>query len=161
MNSNNDLSKTILITPVGHILLHTCETHLCAVELLINSNEAETEDVQSSVAQQAVKQFQSYFIDPQSEWTLPLLVRGTVFQKKVWQHLQSIPSGETQTYSEIAQILDTSARAIGNACRKNPFAIVIPCHRVVSKLGFGGYFGKKEGYEIDLKQWLLDHERGL
>ena len=158
---HNTLSKTILITPVGRILLYTSETHLCGVELLINSHEAQTEHVQSAVAEQVVKQFQSYFIDPQSEWTLPLLDRGTVFQKKVWQHLQSIPSGHTQTYFEIAQILDTSARAIGNACRANPFAIVIPCHRVVSKLGFGGYFGKKEGYEIDLKQWLLDHERGV
>tara|TARA_R110002050_G_scaffold57423_3_gene128909 strand:+ start:64534 stop:65019 length:486 start_codon:yes stop_codon:yes gene_type:complete len=158
---NNTLSKTVLITPVGRILLHTSETHLCGVKLLINSHEAETEHVQSPIAQQTVEQFQSYFIDGQSEWTLPLIERGTVFQKKVWQHLQSIPSGETQTYSEIAQTLETSARAIGNACRTNPFAIVIPCHRVVSKLGFGGYFGKKEGYEIDLKQWLLDHERGV
>lgn len=153
------ISKIILITPIGRLSIQANETHLYEVDLLINSNDAETEHVTSPIAQQTVKQLKSYFIDAQLEWTLPLADRGTVFQKKVWQHLQTIPAGETQTYSEIAKVLGTSARAVGNACRANPFAIVIPCHRVVSKQGFGGYFGKTAGQEIDLKQWLLDHER--
>tara|TARA_R110001583_G_scaffold173287_1_gene327276 strand:+ start:123999 stop:124373 length:375 start_codon:yes stop_codon:yes gene_type:complete len=116
------------------------------------------EYVVSTLAQEAVNQLKAYFNNAQFEWTLPLAEQGTVFQRKVWQYLQTIPSGETRTYSELAHALDTSARAIGNACRANPFAIVVPCHRVVSKSGIGGYYGKKDGSEIDLKQWLLDHE---
>ena len=146
------------MTPVGRVLLHTSETQLCSVELFISNNHAETKHVASPLAQETINQFKSYFIDPQFEWTLPLAEQGTLFQNKVWQYLQTIPSGETRTYSDIAQALSTSSRAVGNACRANPFAIVVPCHRVVSKSGIGGYYGKVDGSEIDLKKWLLDHE---
>jgi methylated-DNA-[protein]-cysteine S-methyltransferase len=152
------LSKTIFASPVGRILLYTSESHLHCVELLFSNVEVETKDTLSTLAQKTVEQFHSYFTNAQTEWTLPIIERGTVFQKKVWRHLQTIPVGETQSYSEIAQILGTSARAVGNACRANPLAIIVPCHRVVSKSGIGGYYGKRDGSEINLKQWLLSHE---
>jgi len=152
------ITKTILETPVGRILLHTSETHLYDVVILITNDVIDADLVTSTLAQQAVNQLKSYFIDGQSTWTLPLAEQGTLFQRKVWQFLQTIPAGETRTYSDLAQALGTSARAIGNACRANPFAIVVPCHRVVSKSGIGGYYGKTRGCEIVLKQWLLDHE---
>ncbi len=153
------IAETILVTPVGRILLHTSETQLYGVELFISNDYTDNESVLSTIAQEAVNQLKSYFIDPQSEFTFPLAERGTVFQRRVWQYLQTIPPGETRTYAKLAQALDTSARAVGNACRANPFAIVVPCHRVVSKSGLGGYYGKTVGSEINLKQWLLDHER--
>lgn len=153
------ITQTILVTPAGRILLHTSETQLYGVELFINNDYLDNETEISTLAQQVVNQLKSYFIDPQSELILPLAERGTVFQRRVWQYLLTIPPGETQTYTELAQALDTSARAVGNACRANPFAIVVPCHRVVSKAGLGGYYGKTDGSEIDLKQWLLEHER--
>jgi len=152
-------AETILVTPVGRILLHTSETQLYGVELFISNDYTDNESVLSTLAQEAVDQLSSYFIDPQSECKLKLAERGTVFQRRVWQYLQTIPPGETRTYTELAQALDTSGRAVGNACRANPFAIVVPCHRVVSKAGLGGYYGKTDGSEIDLKQWLLEHER--
>jgi methylated-DNA-[protein]-cysteine S-methyltransferase len=152
-------AETILVMPVGRILLNTSETELYGLELFISNDDTDNESVLSTLAQEAVEQLKSYFIDPQSEFTLPLAERGTVFQRRVWQYLQTIPPGETRTYTELAQALDTSPRAVGNACRVNPFAIVVPCHRVVSKSGLGGYYGKTNGSEIDLKQWLLDHER--
>jgi len=155
----NLIFKTIFETPIGRILLHTSETHLHGVDLLINNETIEYELVTSQLAQEAVHQLKSYFNDAQTCWTLPLAEQGTVFQREVWQYLQTIPSGETRTYSDLAQALTTSARAVGNACRANPFAIVVPCHRVVSKSGIGGYYGKTAGSEIGLKQWLLDHER--
>ena len=72
-------------------------------------------------------------------------VSGTSFQISVWQKIAEIPSGQTVTYSEIAELIGKpkSFRAVANACGKNPFPIVIPCHRVVrSDGGLGGYSGK-------------------
>jgi len=153
------IAETILVSPIGRILLRTSDTHLYGVELFISNDYKPQDSVISALAQQALNQLESYFIDAQSEWTLPLAEQGTVFQLKVWRYLQTIPPGETRTYSELAHALDTSARAVGNACRANPFAIVVPCHRITSKSGLGGYYGKTDGSEIELKQWLLDHER--
>ena len=72
-------------------------------------------------------------------------LEGTDFQIKVWNELNKIPSGETKTYKEIAKILGNpkAARAVANACGKNPYPITIPCHRVIrSDGGLGGYSGE-------------------
>ena len=75
--------------------------------------------------------------------TKPLVFSsGTVFQKKVWRELSKIPKGETKTYKEIAIAIGhpKSARAVANACGKNPQPIKIPCHRVIRSDGkLGGY----------------------
>ena len=67
--------------------------------------------------------------------------RGTEFQKKVWAKLQTIPWGQTTTYSELALTLQNKKayRAVGSACANNPFLIVVPCHRVLSQKGLGGF----------------------
>ena len=83
---------------------------------------------------------------------------GTPYQKKVWLALQQIPPGETKTYGDLANEINSNPRAIGNACRENPLPIIIPCHRIVAKNGIGGYAGKVDGNNIDIKQWLLKHE---
>jgi AraC family transcriptional regulator of adaptative response/methylated-DNA-[protein]-cysteine methyltransferase len=78
----------------------------------------------------------------QSETTLPLDVRGTAFQWRVWRALQAIPAGETRTYAEVARTIGrpTAARAVARACATNPVCFVVPCHRVVAKTGgTGGY----------------------
>ena len=82
----------------------------------------------------------------------------TPFQGSVLKQLQRIPYGETRTYGDIAKILNTSPRAVGNACRKNPVPIVIPCHRVVASKGLGGYSGETEGETLDIKYQLLKLE---
>ncbi len=82
----------------------------------------------------------------------------TPFQEKVLKQLMLIPYGETRTYGEIAKILKTSARAVGNACRNNPVSIVIPCHRVVASKGLGGYGGATEGETLEMKYKLLKLE---
>lgn len=100
----------------------------------------------------------SYFEHEIQEITFSVLLQGTAFQKRVWNSLAEIHSGTTKTYGELAQELKSGARAIGNACRKNPVPLVYPCHRVVSANGQGGYMGKTSGTEMDIKQWLLLHE---
>jgi len=84
--------------------------------------------------------------------------QGTAFQQKVWGALLDIPSGTTMTYGELAKELQSSARAVGQACKNNPTPIIIPCHRVVSKQGKGGYLGQTEGKLAYIKTWLLQHE---
>jgi AraC family transcriptional regulator of adaptative response/methylated-DNA-[protein]-cysteine methyltransferase len=88
---------------------------------------------------------------------LPLDVRGTAFQVRVWHELMKIPAGETRSYGEVARAIGHpgAARAVGTACGSNPVSIVIPCHRVVREDGsLGGY-----GWGLDRKRRLLDLER--
>jgi methylated-DNA-[protein]-cysteine S-methyltransferase len=103
-------------------------------------------------------QLAGFFKTPAHRFTLALDMQGTDFQRRVWQALTCIPAGQTLTYGELAAQLDSGARAVGNACRNNPVSIVVPCHRVVSAAGIGGYSGKTDGREIGRKQWLLRHE---
>jgi len=101
------------------------------------------------------------YLDPQSKTKsikVDLLLNVTPFQGKVLKQLQKIPYGETRTYGEIAKILKTSPRAVGNACRNNPVPIIIPCHRVVSASGIGGYGGAKSGVLLTIKRKLLKRE---
>jgi AraC family transcriptional regulator of adaptative response/methylated-DNA-[protein]-cysteine methyltransferase len=73
---------------------------------------------------------------------LPLDIRGTAFQWRVWRALQGIPAGGTRSYSDIAQEIGqpSAVRAVASACARNPVCVVIPCHRVVGKRGeLGGY----------------------
>ena len=72
-------------------------------------------------------------------------LKGTAFQIKVWKYLKSIPKGTVKTYKEVAIAIGSpkSARAVANACGKNPYAPIIPCHRVIrSDGGLGGYSGR-------------------
>ena len=71
-------------------------------------------------------------------------MKGTFFQKKVWNYLKTIPKGKVKTYKQVAISINRpkSARAVANACAKNPYAPKIPCHRVIrSDGGLGGYSG--------------------
>ncbi len=86
-------------------------------------------------------------------------MRGTPFQQKVWSELLKIPYGETRSYQEIAIASGSpkGVRAVGQACKKNPIGIVVPCHRVIGKDGsMTGYSGKAY---IDLKQKLISFEQ--
>ncbi|MGB0129568.1 MAG: methylated-DNA--[protein]-cysteine S-methyltransferase, partial [Rhodocyclaceae bacterium] len=93
---------------------------------------------------------------PQGLMDLPLDVRGTVFQWRVWRALQAIPAGQTATYAEIARRIGQPGahRAVARACASNPVAVVIPCHRAV------GSDGRLTGYRwgIERKAALLRRE---
>ena len=85
-------------------------------------------------------------------------LEGTEFQIKVWKEILKIPKGTTKTYKEIAQDLKKpkSARAVANACGKNPLISIIPCHRVIRSDGYlGGYSGKGG---IEMKKKILISE---
>ncbi|MGB7599883.1 MAG: methylated-DNA--[protein]-cysteine S-methyltransferase, partial [Candidatus Sulfotelmatobacter sp.] len=83
---------------------------------------------------------------------LPTDVRATAFQRRVWEELRKIPYGATRSYSEVARAVGkpSAVRAVARACATNPVAVVVPCHRVVSK------DGKLTGY-----RWGTDRKREL
>ncbi len=90
--------------------------------------------------------------------SIPMLRQGTEYRIKVMEELCRIPVGETRTYADLAVSLASGPRAIGGACRHNPFPLLIPCHRVVSSSGIGGYSGETIGELPGIKQKLLTYE---
>lgn len=89
---------------------------------------------------------------------LEMELEGTEFQRRVWKALQAIPAGQVTTYGALAEKLGSSARAVGNACRRNPVPLLVPCHRVVARNGLGGFAGDSDGRLVDIKKRLLAHE---
>jgi methylated-DNA-[protein]-cysteine S-methyltransferase len=105
-----------------------------------------------------IEQLSAYFDGDLKEFDLPLTMRGTAFQQRVWQQLTRIPYGETWSYGELADALGNpkASRAVGLANGKNPVSIIVPCHRVIGANGsLTGYGGG-----LDRKRRLLDFERG-
>jgi methylated-DNA-[protein]-cysteine S-methyltransferase len=112
-----------------------------------------------AVAEQAVREIECYLDDPHWRFTVPLAPGGTPFQQRVWQALSAIPAGESRTYGEVARMVRSAARAVGQACGANRIALVVPCHRVVGALGsLGGFMGDTSGEPVGIKVWLLRHE---
>lgn len=108
--------------------------------------------------EQVIAQVVGMVESPGIDSDLPLDIRGTVFQQRVWQALRAIPAGQTMSYAEVARQIGqpTSARAVARACGANAIAVAIPCHRVVRQ--DGGLSGYRWG--IDRKRALLDREAG-
>jgi len=148
-----------MCTPFDSVKLgiNTGRRALCNIDFI--SPDHDDHVIQGSFIREVVGQIAAYFEDPQFDFSLPLEVQGTSFQKCVWQVLREIPSGKAWTYATVAKYLGTSPRAVGGACRANPVPVVIPCHRVVGSNGLGGFSGQIRGYKVDIKQWLLMHEK--
>lgn len=112
------------------------------------------------LAQEAVRQLRAWLMNPRFEFGLPLAPAGTFFQRRVWERIAAIPSGQTLSYGEVAALIRSGPRAVGNACGANPYPIVVPCHRVVAaNHGLGGFARNSGGFLLDVKRWLLEHER--
>jgi AraC family transcriptional regulator of adaptative response/methylated-DNA-[protein]-cysteine methyltransferase len=137
-------------TPLGVVLVAATEAGVCSVKLggdapwlrrLLAEEFSEADLVEKPLAD--VKRAILAFIAGEASLArVPLDIRGTVFQRRVWDELRRIPRGETRTYSEIARAVGApdAVRAVGSACGANPVALVIPCHRAVrTDGGLGGY----------------------
>lgn len=111
----------------------------------------------SRIIKQIESELALYFAGKLTEFTTPVCLIGTPFQRKVWEKLQEIPFGKTYSYAELAKMIGrpTAYRAVANANGANQFAIIIPCHRVINNDGkLGGYGGG-----IARKEWMLNHEK--
>ncbi|WP_036931286.1 methylated-DNA--[protein]-cysteine S-methyltransferase [Proteocatella sphenisci] len=143
-------------SPVGIIEISASDHILSGVNFV---KEAESDKKSNPVTEFVRLQIHQYFIGERTEFNLDIEFGGTDFQNRVWQKLMQIPFGQTITYKELAQRVDSSKayRAVGNANNKNRYAIVVPCHRVI------GSNGKLVGYAsgIDIKKFLIEHEKGV
>ena len=115
----------------------------------------------NAFAKTVCEQLLRYIENPDTQFSVPLELNGTAHQKKVWQAMLAIPRGNTRSYGEIAAELKSCAQAVGQACGANPIPVIIPCHRVVGKVGLGGFARHTSGDPLDIKRWLLAHEGGL
>ena len=101
----------------------------------------------------------AYLADPDTPPpSPPLTSTGTPFQRRVWAAIARIPRGEVRRYVDLAHELGSVPRAVGQACGANPLPLLIPCHRVVSAQGLGGFANARDGYLLETKRWLLAYE---
>lgn len=131
---------------------------LNAIDFLSSPSPTPNSSPVEPLAAELRERLQCYFCDPHCHLPPLQLQNGTHFQQRVWGLLQQIPVGEVRTYGELAGMLGSGARAVASACRANPVPILIPCHRVVAATGLGGYMGRRDGEELEIKRWLLQHE---
>ncbi|MGH2352105.1 MAG: methylated-DNA--[protein]-cysteine S-methyltransferase, partial [Chloroflexota bacterium] len=152
-------------SPLGRLLVAATEQGLCALRFGQDDaleQELRTEFPHATLAHDPaavapyVRAVLAYLAGRQIGLDLPLDVDATAFQRRVWTALRQIPYGETRSYSEVAQMIGqpSAARAVAQACARNPVALVVPCHRVVGAAGaIGGY-----RWGIQRKRSLLDRE---
>ena len=153
---------TLAETPLGQTLVAATDRGICSITFADSSEEL-LAGLQASFPKAELKHMDrelSYAIDAMvaamgespRALSLPLDVRATAFQHRVWRELQAIPRGETRTYTQIAEAIGSpsSVRAVAGACAANPVAVVVPCHRVIGK------DGKLTGY-----RWGMERKRSL
>ncbi len=154
------LRYTIAPCPLGQVLLASSDKGVCAL-LLADEPDVLRDELQQRFAAAQLEEDAAGLHDwlqrvleqleePQRAANLPLDIRGTAFQLRVWQALQRIPCGETRSYTELAGPLQSHPRAVARACASNTIALLLPCHRVVAS------DGSLSGY-----RWGLQRKRQL
>lgn len=146
----------VMDSPVGALLL-TADAHgLCGLTRTNDPPDAAPDD---PLLAMAVRQLREYFAGERTVFTVPLHLTGTPFQQACWQALCDIPFGQVRSYAEQAAAIGKPAavRAVGGANHRNPVWIIVPCHRVIGANGtLTGYGGG-----LEMKEWLLRHERAI
>ena len=152
----------ILPSPIGPLTLVAEAGQLAALYLDMQRHRPDDDllgspgDPGAAPFAESARQLADYFAGQRTEFDLPLAPAGTEFQRRVWAALQTIPYGQTWSYTQLAEKIGRApaVRAVGLANGKNPIAVVIPCHRVIGSDGsLTGYGGG-----LDRKRFLLDLE---
>jgi len=144
-------------SPVGVLLIESNEDKIITVNFLKDSKQEE--ECSTTVIERCIEQLEEYFFKGRKFFTVDLDLRGTDFQKKVWNELSTIPFATSISYEALSIRIGNikSIRAVGLTIGQNPIAIIVPCHRVIGKsgelIGYGG--------GLDNKEWLLYHEGTL
>ena len=158
---------TLADSPLGRMLIAATDRGICAIQFARTDSELieglkrefpfATRKSDDSALKPWVTSLIHHMRDRGRDSSLPLDIRATAFQRRVWIYLQSIPFGETKSYSQVAEAIGqpTAQRAVARACATNPVAVAIPCHRVVREDGsMGGY-----RWGIERKKTLLEMEQ--
>ena len=149
--------KIQITTPLGSMLLAAAEEGLVGAWFLgqrhFPAGVHSWTPKRTSLLEQAEQEIIAYLDGDRLSFSLPLAMRGTAFQRAVWAYLRTIPYAKTASYGHIAQALarPSAARAVGAAVGRNPFTLIVPCHRVVS--ADGAMTGYAAG--IERKQRLI------
>lgn len=153
-------------SPIGSVFIAADERGVLSIRLDVpveRALEALPSDATlvegGGFADEAATQIEDYFAGRRADLDLPVAAAArTPFDRDVIAAVSAIPPGETRAYSEVAAAVGRprAARAVGNVMRGNRVLLAVPCHRVVAPHGLGGYGGR-----LDLKRWLLEHERRL
>ncbi|MGW4082622.1 methylated-DNA--[protein]-cysteine S-methyltransferase [Streptomyces sp. NPDC004822] len=152
---------TVIDSPYGPLTLVADDGVLCGLYMTDQRHRPAEETFgprDATPFARAEEQLEAYFAGTLREFTLPLRLAGTPFQRSVWDALRTIPYGETRTYGQLADALGKpgASRAVGLANGRNPIGIIVPCHRVVGASGaLTGYGGG-----LPRKQRLLTFESG-
>lgn len=160
------ISYDYFTSPIGLIYLSADEIGLRNVEFIETIydeheiiKKEKTKEIKfsnSEILKNAIEQLRKYFEKSLTEFSVPVNLDGTDFQKSVWNELTLVPFGETRSYLKQAIALknEKAIRAVAKANGSNPIAIIIPCHRIIGSDGsLTGYAG-----ELWRKKWLLEHE---
>ncbi len=141
-------------SPIGLIEIRASETHIQKVSLVFQKGLIK----ENELTKKACLEIQEYFDGKRKEFDLELEFSGTPFQNKVWKELQRVFYGEVVSYQELARRIGGKnfARAVGGAVHRNPFLLIVPCHRVVGSHGLGGF-----ACGTSTKKFLLEHERNI
>ena len=149
--------QAVVAAPAFSVGVRCDEREVLAIEYLAPCSEQAPEN---ALAAETVRQLRAYLVDARSTFSLPLRLSGTPFQRRVWEYIAGIPLHQTRSYGELANALRTAPRAVGQACGANPFPLVVPCHRVIAADGgLGGFARHGGGFLLEVKRWLLAHER--
>ncbi len=146
----------IMPAPFGALGIRIRATAICGIDFLPPGTPPHAP--QSAIAELAWSRLQAYLDDPDSTLDLPTEANGTPHQLRVWDEIRAIPRGRVLRYGQLSAKLGSSARAVGQACGANPLPLIVPCHRVVSAAGLGGFANARDGFLLDTKHWLLRHE---
>jgi methylated-DNA-[protein]-cysteine S-methyltransferase len=152
--------QAIVATPVFALGIRAGTDEIIGLEYLTPRRERAPSN---ALAAEAVRQVRAWIADPAFEFALPLQAQGTPFQRRVRDAIAAIPFGKVLTYGEVARRIRSGPRAVGGACGANPFPLVVPCHRVVSASGLGGFGGVGDAdapvdFLLEVKRWLLARE---
>ncbi|MEZ9566562.1 methylated-DNA--[protein]-cysteine S-methyltransferase [Vibrio artabrorum] len=149
--------KLLYDAPIGKMIIISNGNAVIEIDHI--NTELELIENPDELCLKVSRQLDEYFAGERKHFDLPLQRAGTDFQRKAWAALTTIPYGETISYGEQAKRMDNpkAVRAVGGANGKNPFSIVVPCHRVIGANGtLTGYTGG-----MNRKEWLLDFERSV
>lgn len=149
--------QAVVAAPTFCLGVRCDEAEILALEFLPpRAEQAPT----NALAAEAVRQLRAYLADADFAFCLPLQPAGTRFQRRVWEQIAQIPSRQTRSYGDVAKAIKSAPRAVGQACGANPYPVVVPCHRVIAAGGSLGGFARQGGdFFLDVKRWLLAHER--
>ena len=111
----------------------------------------------SLILKKLKKMINKYFSKQETSFNLPLEIKGSLLQKKIWRELIKIHYGKTKSYGDIAKIVKTSPRYVGNVCGQNKHLLVVPCHRVIRTDGSLGGFSSPGGLGIKKRLLSLEH----